>query len=107
MARIIYPHLSKHLVSKLGHDYTSKICSDPLIPIGQIKEKVLREELHLSGKYSEDEKGKIMALLPVECRQHSTITESLDWARLLPTETARIHLRFFQASVEGKMFCRE
>ena len=61
MARIIYPHLSKHLASKLGHDYTSKICSDPLIPIGQNTEKVLREELHLSGKYSVDEKREILA----------------------------------------------
>ena len=38
-----------------------------------------------------------------KCRQHFTITESPDWVMLLPPETARILLRFFQASVEGSM----
>ena len=44
---------------------------DPLIPVGRIKEKILRQELHLSEKYSEDEISQILSILPV--RVESTL----------------------------------
>ena len=44
---------------------------DPLIPVGRIKEKILRQELHLSEKYSEDEVSQILSILPV--RVESTL----------------------------------
>ena len=97
MARILYPHLSEHLASRLEHDYTSrlsKICHEifsyfkksvQILSFPLVRSKK-REELHLRMK-----KVKL---------SHCSLFLS---AMLLPTETTRIILRFFPASVEGTM----
>ena len=67
-------HLPDHcaiIADSLVEMMKKEIKLDPLIPVGRIKEKILRQELHLSEKYSEDEISQILSILPV--RVESTL----------------------------------
>ena len=67
-------HLPDHcaiIADSLVEMMKKEIQLDPLIPVGRIKEKILRQELHLSEKYSEDEVSQILSILPV--RVESTL----------------------------------
>ena len=61
--------IAESLVTKMKEE----IQKDPLVPVGRIKEKILREELHESGKYSREEAGEILSSVPqrVDCTLHN------------------------------------
>ena len=59
------PDRCQILVDTLVEKMKEEIALEPTLPVGRIKEKVLREELYLSGKYSEDEVNEILSLFPV------------------------------------------
>ena len=64
-AKYHMPDRCQILVDTLVEKMKEEIALEPTLPVGRIKEKVLREELYLSGKYSEDEVNEILSLFPV------------------------------------------
>ena len=99
MARIIYPHLSQHLASRLEHDYTSRLLQNCHEIFYCFRKSVQIFSLGYEGRASLEWKilwGWIRW-------NYRIVPVPLDRTMLLPTETATIHPRFSPASVEGTM----